>query len=314
MKNNAIKDRVDAKHYDNTWIKDTWGWDTPDEFIQSQGRNLRPRIQYAIKLANLSPGMTVLDIGCGRGEVVLYCARNGIHSVGVDYSREAISIAQKAKATHSIEQQQRMKFICDDIEKIDFDESFDRIFMLDLIEHLHDRELSKLFRICNRVLKPNGYLVIHTLPNKWLYEITYRRILRLFIPSLPANPRTKKEMTIHINEMTLTHLSSILTKAGFNSRIWLKDLIVEQARWHKRQPREDFLGRTYRWFANPIIGMAYKILAQTPLRLLIVNELFALAWKGNHYQPAKLPLSLAERFVIKLINYFYKKNIPQKVL
>jgi len=304
LKNSELKDKVGADQYDNVWIKNTWGWDTPDKFIRSQGRNLRPRIRYAINIADLSPGMTVLDIGCGRGEVVLFCARNGIHAVGVDYSKEAISIAQRAKATHNLKQQNRIKFICDDIEKIDFDESFDRIFMLDLVEHLHDWELSKLFGICKRVLKPNGFLVIHTLPNKWVYEITYRRILRLLIPKLPANPRTEKEMAIHINEMTLPHLASILTEAGFGSRIWLKDLIVEQARWHKSQPNEDFLGRAYRWFANPIIGTVYKILAQTPLRLLIVNEMFALVWKGKHHPPAKAPLSLTERFVIKLKNRF----------
>jgi 2-polyprenyl-3-methyl-5-hydroxy-6-metoxy-1,4-benzoquinol methylase len=304
LKNNKIKNKVGAEEYDNTWIREAWGWDTPEEFIRSQGRNLRPRIRYAIKIADLSPGMTVLDIGCGRGEVVLYCARHEIHAVGVDYSKEAISIAQRAKATHNLKQQNLIKFICDDIEKIDFDESFDRIFMLDIIEHLHDWELSKLFRICDRVLKPNGFLVIHTLPNKWLYEITYRRILRLFIPKLPANPRTEKELAIHINEMTLPHLASILGEAGFDSRIWLKDLIVEQAHWHKREERNDFLGRTYTLLANPFIGSAYKIIAKTPLRLLIVNEMFALAWKIKDYPPYRVPLSLTERFVIKLINRF----------
>ena len=304
MKNNKLKDKVSPEQYDNVWIKNTWGWDNPDEFIRSQGRNLRPRIRYAIKIANLSPGMTVLDVGCGRGEVVLFCARNGIHALGVDYSKEAISIAQMAKATHNTEQQKRMKFICDDIEKIDFDESFDRIFMLDIIEHLHDWELSRLFKVCKKVLKPDGFIIIHTLPNKWVYEMTYRRILRFFMPKLPANPRTEKEMTIHINEMTLTHLSSLLEKAGFASRIWLKDLIVEQARWHKREEREDFLGRAYTLLANPVIGLVYKVIAKTPVRLLIVNEMFALAWKVKDYPPSKIPLSLTERFVIKLINRF----------
>lgn len=304
MKNTQIKDKVDSEQYDNSWIRDTWGWDTPDEFIRSQGRNLRPRIRYAIKIANLSPGMTVLDVGCGRGEVVLFCARHGSYAVGVDYSKEAISIAQRARDTHNIEQQKRMKFICDEIEKIQFNDSFDRIFMLDLIEHLHDWELSRLFKVCDRLLKPNGFLVIHTLPNKWLYEITYRRILRLFMPKLPANPRTEKEMAIHINEMTLPHLASILTEAGFVSRIWLKDLIVEQARWHKREEREDFLGKAYSLLAHPFIGSAYKIIAKTPLRLLIVNEMFALAWKVKDYPPSGVPLSLTERFVIKLKNRF----------
>ncbi len=194
----------------------------------------------------------------------------------------------------------QLQFICDDVENIEFNEPFDRIFMLDLVEHLHDWELSKLFKICSGLLKPDGVIVIHTLPNKWLYEITYRRVLRLFMPWLPANPRTEKQMAIHINEMTITHLARILGESGFSSRIWLKDLLVEQARWHKKQPHQDLRGKLYKWFANPIIGLAYKLFSKTPLRLLIVNEMFAVGWKGNRHPPIKVPTSLTERFVIKL--------------
>ena len=124
------------------------------------------------------------------------------------------------------------------------------------------------------------------------------------MPWLPANPRTEKEMSIHINEMTLTHLALIVNEAGFGSRIWLKDLLVEQARWHKRQEREDFLGKAYTFFANPIIGTIYKILAKTPLRLLIVNEMFALTWKEKQNPTINVPPAFTERFIIKLINRF----------
>jgi hypothetical protein len=122
------------------------------------------------------------------------------------------------------------------------------------------------------------------------------------MPWLPANPRTEKEMAIHINEMTLTHLAQIFNEAGFNSRIWLKELLVEQARWHKQEEREDFLGRAYTLFANPTIGTVYKILAKTPLRLLIVNEMFALAWKEKQHPTINVPSDFTERFIIKLKN------------
>jgi 2-polyprenyl-3-methyl-5-hydroxy-6-metoxy-1,4-benzoquinol methylase len=299
LEDNNYETKVSPDEYDSNWIE-TYGWDTPDEFVRTQGKNLRPRALYSLKIADLVPGMRVLDVGCGRGEVVLQCARQEIDAVGVDYSTEAISIAEKAKATHKENEKMRMRFICDDVENIEFNEPFDRIFMLDLVEHLHDWELSRLFNICSGLLKPDGMIVIHTLPNKWLYEITYRRVLRLFMPWLPANPRTEKQMAIHINEMTITHLARILHESGFSSRIWLKDLLVEQARWHKKQPHQDLRGKLYKWFANPIIGSAYKLLAKTPLRLLIVNEMFALGWKGKHHPPIKVPAGLAERLVIKL--------------
>jgi 2-polyprenyl-3-methyl-5-hydroxy-6-metoxy-1,4-benzoquinol methylase len=299
LEDNSHETKVSPDEYDSNWIE-TYGWDTPEEFVHTQGRNLRPRVLYSLKIADLVSGMRVLDVGCGRGEVVLHCARQEIEAVGVDYSTEAISIAEKAKASHSLNEKKRMQFICDDVENIEFNEPFDRIFMLDLVEHLHDWELSKLFKICSGLLKPDGVIVIHTLPNKWLYEITYRRVLRLFMPWLPANPRTEKQMAIHINEMTITHLARILGESDFSSRIWLKDLLVEQARWHKKQPHQDLRGKLYKWFANPIIGSAYKLLAKTPLRLLSVNEMFAVGWKGNRHPPLKVPTSLTERLVITL--------------
>jgi len=299
---NAVdKDRpVASDEYDAHWIEETWGWDTPESFIKTRGANLRPRILASLELADMKPGMRILDVGCGRGEVVLYCARQGVHAVGIDYSREAIGLAEKARAAHSPEEQEHMRFICDDIKTLAFEASFDRIFMLDLVEHLHDWELLELFAVCRKLLKPGGALIIHTLPNRWLYEITYRRIVRLFMPWLPENPRSQKEMAIHINEMTITHLKRVLDRGGFLSEVWLQELLVEQARWHSHQPLHDRRGKLYQWLCKPLIGYVYRMLAATPLRLLIVNEMFAVAWKRGFPRPIKVPSRLAERLLIKL--------------
>jgi 2-polyprenyl-3-methyl-5-hydroxy-6-metoxy-1,4-benzoquinol methylase len=276
----SIKEKnkgVAASQYGLDWIQETWGWDTPEEFIRSQGHNLRPRVRYSLDIANLLPGMRVLDVGCGRGEVVLYCARKGIEAVGVDYSQEVLDIAEHAKRTHTNEEQGRMKFICGDVKSLEAEEPFDRVFMLDFVEHLYDWELNEVFQICKKLLKPEGQIIIHTLPNRWLYEITYRRLLRLAMPWLPRNPRNEKEMAIHINEMSLTHLYELLRHNGFNCRIWLHDLIVNQARWHARHGLKDKRGTLYQWIKKPLVAMMYRSLTLTPLRLLIVNDIFAVA-------------------------------------
>jgi len=120
---------VSRHEYDEEWIKETWGWDTPEYFIRNQGRNLRPRIRTCLNLARLKPGMRVLDIGCGRGEIVLHCGRLGIDAYGVDYSKQALEIADKARLTHSSAEQDRMHFILDDVKNLEFRELFDRIFL-----------------------------------------------------------------------------------------------------------------------------------------------------------------------------------------
>jgi hypothetical protein len=172
--------------------------------------------------------------------------------------------------------------------------------MLDVVEHLHDWELAEILKVCYRLLKPSGALIIHTLPNKWLHEITYRWIVRLFMPWLPADPRTEKEKAIHVNEMTITHLSHILIQSEFKSRVWLQPLIVEQARWHKKQPLYDRRGKVYKLLNNVLVGYLYKIFAKTPLRLLIVNEMFAVVWKDGSRPPVKIPSCFTERFIVAI--------------
>jgi SAM-dependent methyltransferase len=291
---------VRPEEYDGNWVRETWGWDTPESFVQSGGRNLRPRVLAALELACLKPGMRVLDVGCGRGEVVLHCARAAIHAVGVDYSSEVIALAERARAAHTPAEQAFMSFKCDDITRVDFPEKFDRIFMLDLVEHLHDWELRGLLERCRTLLAVDGAIIIHTLPNRWLYDVTYKYILRFFRPSLPEDPRSDKERAIHVNEMTVPRLQFLLEGCGFNCRVWLRDLIVEQARWHRRKELTDRRGRLYRLLANPMAGFCYKMLARTPLRPLIVNEIFAVAWLAGSPPPVKLPNPLTERLILSV--------------
>ena len=286
--------------YDAIWIEDTWGWDTPERFLATQGKNLRPRIVEALDIAQLDPGMRVLDVGCGRGEVVLECARRGIEAVGVDYSPEVIDLAKRTQATMSDDARNRAQFFCGELTKLESHDSFDRIFLLDFVEHLHDWELDNVFHACHELLSDDGALVIHTLPNRWLYEITYRRMLRLVMPWLPANPRTEKEMSIHVNEMTITHLHKILETNGYHPHVWLKDMTVDQATWHCSQPLADRRNKLYRWLTNPAVGAFVKLVSHTPLKLLTVNDIFAVASKRAMSLPMRLPSRRTEQWVIRL--------------
>jgi len=286
---NAKSKHVDPREYDRDWIKETWGWDTPEEFIRSQGRNLRPRVHYSLAIANLQPGMRILDVGCGRGEVVLYCARRGIEAVGVDFSAEVISLAEEARATHTAEQQRRMRFVCDDVKNIR-EKAFDRIFLLDLVEHLYDWELDQLFEVCRGLLKPEGELIIHTLPNVWVYEILYAKLFRLFLPWLPRDPRGEKEKAIHVNEMSITHLHRRLRHNRFNTRIWVNDLITRQAKWHEVGELSGKRSKLYQWMRKPFVSGLFQALCLTPLRVLIANDIFAVARHEGKSIPFRRPM------------------------
>lgn len=45
---------------------------------------LRPQVKAAIELANLKPGETLLDLGCGDGKMLIAAAQLGVNSVGYE--------------------------------------------------------------------------------------------------------------------------------------------------------------------------------------------------------------------------------------
>src|SRR5215813_13863213 len=65
-----------------------------NEFIATEGDHLSRRLNAAFALAAVEPGMKVLDVGCGRGEILRHCARLGADAYGIDYAVVAVNMSQ----------------------------------------------------------------------------------------------------------------------------------------------------------------------------------------------------------------------------
>ena len=60
-----------------------------DEFIESEGQHLSRRLKDAFAVAGVDSGMRILDVGCGRGEIIRHCMSLGIDAYGIDYAEVA---------------------------------------------------------------------------------------------------------------------------------------------------------------------------------------------------------------------------------
>ena len=297
------KKPVSSARYDQDWINSAWGSESADDLLNTQiVPKPRPRVARALELAQLEPGIACLDIACGRGEVPLFMAQVGAYAVGLDFSVDALAMANKAKAAHfaSLPDKASLEFVHADATVLPFpDQSFDRVTMLDIIEHLTPEQLDAMLREVNRVLRPNGYAVIHTLPNRWVYDVGYR-LLSKIIPGLSEDPRSDIEKQVHINEQDLFSLRDTLSRTGFSYRFWLEQKMVEQAKWQVANNRfYDNRDAIYPKLAGAA-GWLLEVLSKTPFKLVLSNDFYGLLWKDERPSMKRLvPLSLTERFIIR---------------
>lgn len=101
-----------------------------------------------------TPGSLICDAGCGpSAHIGRYLFDKGMKVVGVDISDRCIEMAKDFNPA--------MQFRCEDIANMSFDPgSFDGVVSYYSIIHTPKKLVSKGFDEFNRVLKPNGYLLV----------------------------------------------------------------------------------------------------------------------------------------------------------
>ncbi len=227
--------RVDPKAYtEEYYLTDCTGH---EEYKKSFGEILELRLQELIKYFSITPGMKVLDIGCGRGEIILFSAKKGAYATGIDYATEAIKLAKLLQSKQPKNIKKRMSFHKMDAKRLSFkNSSFDIITLTDVVEHLYPEELDMVFKEIKRVLKRGGKLVIHTAPNKWFNDFGYKyysypvstiivKLWNLFFQrsyhniAKPNELRTDSHAIMHINEPTYFSLKRLCKKYNFQGPI-----------------------------------------------------------------------------------------------
>jgi SAM-dependent methyltransferase len=152
-------------------------------------------------LAYLEPGARVLDVGCGNGMHSIKAARRCRWVAGVDGDRASLGVALRESRTHGVS---NIAFLAAQLEDglPVAGGHFDTVICLDLLEHVHHRDL--MLGEIRRVLKPGGTLLL-AVPNR---ATSWKRRLEragLFAYSDPD----------HKIEYTLEELEQELGRSGF---------------------------------------------------------------------------------------------------
>lgn len=157
-----------------------------------------------IKLAQFTPDMHILDVGCGIGGSTRRLSHEtGCYVTGIDLSDEYIDTAQRL--TQLLNMQERVKFHATSALELPFgDNTFDGAWSLQMNMNVDDK-LSWL-KETYRVLKPGGRAI--------LYEVCGNKNTPLYFPVPWAQDSSMSFLVPPVS------FRDIITSAGFEIDVW----------------------------------------------------------------------------------------------
>lgn len=166
------------------------------------------KIRWVTKhLVNVNGNM--LDIGFGNAhlERTLYKYNKNLVISGIDISPWSVSKAQNKL--------RKANFILGDFNNYKFDELFNFVVALDVLEHLDDLELDRALRKIRNLLSTDGFVIISVPVNENDIDFTQNRhIQRFSVESISK--------TLHKNGF---RINSIKTITAFKKQYVLKNIL-----------------------------------------------------------------------------------------
>lgn len=177
------------------------------------------KIDHTLRKLQLKSGETLLDIGCGWGGLIIRAAQKyGVKAKGITLSEEQFKKVQERIIEHGLQDQV-------EVELIDYRElaaatpsTFDKISSVGMFEHVGQANYPHFMKAVNRLLKPQGLALLHTIthpteqkPDPWIekyifpggYIPSLREIMAL-LPDYDFHPIDIESLRIHY-AMTLDH-------------------------------------------------------------------------------------------------------------
>lgn len=130
-----------------------------EESLEAAQQN---KFQQIISKAAIGPNDHVLEIGCGWGGFALEVARSsGCRVTAVTLSKQQYRYVKETVSQQGLENQIEVRL--EDYRHIKG--HYDRIVSIEMLEAVGDRYLETFFKTCDRLLKPDGVVLIQTIIN-----------------------------------------------------------------------------------------------------------------------------------------------------
>jgi cyclopropane-fatty-acyl-phospholipid synthase len=133
-------------------------------YFLDDGESLEEAQQNKLRLLaaklNLKPGLRILDIGSGWGELALYLARMAdVDVTGVTLSTEQCALANEKAAKAGLASRVRFKLL--DYRKVE--DKFDRLVSVGMFEHVGVQHYGEFFTRVSALMKDDSVMLLHSI-------------------------------------------------------------------------------------------------------------------------------------------------------
>ena len=139
--------RAERIQYWNRYAEEAEHWDRFRKYYRERLKKIHQLL--------IPPGMRVLELGCGAGD--LLAGLRPTYGVGVDFSD---AMLRTARARHP-----KLHWVQADVHQLDLGEQFDYIICSDLVNDLWD--VQGLFTVLERHARPQTRLILNTYSRVW---------------------------------------------------------------------------------------------------------------------------------------------------
>jgi cyclopropane-fatty-acyl-phospholipid synthase len=228
--------------------------DPHDTLAQAQ----RNKHEHICRKLRLEPDMTLVDIGCGWGAMLVYAAQNyGVKGVGYTISEEQANWARDNIRQLGLEDQIR-------IELKDYREAegqFDRWVSIGMFEQVGKQFFPTFFSEIERILKPGGVGVLHTIGssepytnNPWIEKYIFPGghlpqlgDLAHGLNAAGLNPIDVEDLRLHYGQ-TLDHWYANFSRVEDKVRQMFDERFVRMWRFYLNGAAQGFKWGTLRLF------------------------------------------------------------------
>jgi cyclopropane-fatty-acyl-phospholipid synthase len=150
---------------------------TPE--AQSLEAAQRHKMALTLDRVRVGPGMRVLDIGCGWGAMTRAIARRNAQAVGITLADRQLTLAEQ-RLPRAL--RDRISYRLEDYRRHAEENpaAYDRVVSIGMFEHVGRRHYVDYYRAINRLLKPGGRALVHSIikptrspTNAWIKKYVF---------------------------------------------------------------------------------------------------------------------------------------------